>query len=132
MLLAMGPLLAACRQATWLSSLPTCLPAWLSSLPTCLPACLPAQRRLVLPAPPLPAPPAAFRSGAVMGFLLAGNALLVLFLLLLLLKKVYGDDWEGMYEVGGGGGDSPGWACAGAGWVGAVRGGREPVCARCV
>lgn len=43
--------------------------------------------------------PAAFRSGAVMGFLLAGNALLVLFLLLLVLRKVYGDDWEGLYEV---------------------------------
>ena len=37
-----------------------------------------------------------------MGFLLAGNALLVLFLLLLLLRKVYGDDWEGLYEVGEG------------------------------
>ena len=35
-----------------------------------------------------------------MGFLLAGNALLVLFLMLLLLRKVYGDDWEGLYEVG--------------------------------
>ena len=34
-----------------------------------------------------------------MGFLLAGNALVVLFLLLLLLKRVYGEDWEGMYEV---------------------------------
>jgi len=34
-----------------------------------------------------------------MGFLLAGNALLVLFLMLLLLRKVYGDDWEGLYEV---------------------------------
>lgn len=44
-------------------------------------------------------PSAAFRSGAVMGFLLAGNALLVLFLLLLVLRKVYGDDWEGLYEV---------------------------------
>lgn len=49
--------------------------------------------------PPLLLPCAAFRSGAVMGFLLAGNALLVLFLLLLLLRKVYGDDWEGLYEV---------------------------------
>jgi hypothetical protein len=48
----------------------------------------------------MPIPPAAFRSGAVMGFLLAGNALLVLFLLLLVLKKVFGDDWEGLYEVG--------------------------------
>jgi inorganic pyrophosphatase len=45
-----------------------------------------------------PAFMAAFRSGAVMGFLLAGNALLVLFLMLLLLRKVYGDDWEGLYE----------------------------------
>ncbi|KAL4855826.1 Pyrophosphate-energized vacuolar membrane proton pump [Chlorella vulgaris] len=46
-----------------------------------------------------PAFMAAFRSGAVMGFLLAGNALLVLFLLLLVLKKVFGDDWEGLYEA---------------------------------
>lgn len=36
-----------------------------------------------------------------MGFLLAGNALLVLFLMLLVLRKVYGDDWEGLYEVRG-------------------------------
>ena len=34
-----------------------------------------------------------------MGFLLAGNALVVLFLLLLVLRKVYGDDWEGLYAV---------------------------------
>lgn len=34
-----------------------------------------------------------------MGFLLAGNALLVLFVMLLILRKVYGDDWEGLYEV---------------------------------
>ncbi|KAL4427599.1 hypothetical protein ABPG75_001688 [Micractinium tetrahymenae] len=46
-----------------------------------------------------PAFMAAFRSGAVMGFLLAGNALLVLFILLLILRKVYGDDWEGLYEA---------------------------------
>lgn len=46
-----------------------------------------------------PAFMAAFRSGAVMGFLLAGNALLVLFLLLLAYRKVFGDDWEGLYEA---------------------------------
>lgn len=34
-----------------------------------------------------------------MGFLLASNALLVLFVMLLILRKVYGDDWEGLYEV---------------------------------
>ena len=43
---------------------------------------------------------AAFRSGAVMGFLLAGNALLVLYFVILAFKRVYGDDWEGheLYE----------------------------------
>lgn len=46
-----------------------------------------------------PAFMAAFRSGAVMGFLLAGNALFVLFVLILSFKKVYGDDWEGLYEA---------------------------------
>jgi hypothetical protein len=51
-----------------------------------------------------------------MGFLLAGNALVVLFLLLLVLRKVYGDDWEGLYEVGGAAGVC--WFCAGCGrWV---------------
>lgn len=46
-----------------------------------------------------PAFMAAFRSGAVMGFLLAGNALLVLMILILAFKRVYGDDWEGLYEA---------------------------------
>lgn len=41
----------------------------------------------------------AFRSGAVMGFLLAGNALLVLFVLIRAFRAVYGDDWEGLYEA---------------------------------
>ena len=41
----------------------------------------------------------AFRSGAVMGFLLAGNALLVLYVVIIMYRKVYGDDWEGMYEA---------------------------------
>lgn len=46
-----------------------------------------------------PAFMAAFRSGAVMGFLLAGNALLVLFVLILIYRQIYGDDWEGLYEA---------------------------------
>lgn len=41
----------------------------------------------------------AFRSGAVMGFLLAGNALFVLFILIVIYRKIYGDDWEGLYEA---------------------------------
>ncbi|KAA8545240.1 hypothetical protein F0562_020024 [Nyssa sinensis] len=40
----------------------------------------------------------AFRSGAVMGFLLAANGLLVLFVSIHLFKLYYGDDWEGLYE----------------------------------
>ncbi|KAL9255438.1 Pyrophosphate-energized vacuolar membrane proton pump-like protein, partial [Drosera capensis] len=40
----------------------------------------------------------AFRSGAVMGFLLAANGLLVLFLTINVFKAYYGDDWEGLYE----------------------------------
>ncbi|KAK8488280.1 hypothetical protein V6N13_052158 [Hibiscus sabdariffa] len=40
----------------------------------------------------------AFRSGAVMGFLLAANGLLVLFISINLFKLYYGDDWEGLYE----------------------------------
>lgn len=46
-----------------------------------------------------PAFMAAFRSGAVMGFLLAGNALLVLYMVVLVYKQVFGDDWEGLYEA---------------------------------
>ncbi|KAH7574636.1 hypothetical protein JRO89_XS03G0324300 [Xanthoceras sorbifolium] len=41
---------------------------------------------------------AAFRSGAVMGFLLAANGLLVLYVSINLFKLYYGDDWEGLYE----------------------------------
>ena len=55
-----------------------------------------------------------------MGFLLAGNALLVLFLLLLLLRKVYGDDWEGLYEA-----SVCVWVGVG-GWVGGGGGGYKP------
>nr|CAB3448231.1 unnamed protein product [Digitaria exilis] len=40
----------------------------------------------------------AFRSGAVMGFLLASNGLLVLYVAINLFKLYYGDDWEGLYE----------------------------------
>ena len=46
-----------------------------------------------------PAFMAAFRSGAVMGFLLAGNALFVLTILICVFRKVYGDDWEGLFEA---------------------------------
>lgn len=46
-----------------------------------------------------PAFMAAFRSGAVMGFLLAGNALLVLYVLMLVYRKIFGDDWEGLFEA---------------------------------
>nr|AAA61610.1 pyrophosphatase [Beta vulgaris] len=41
----------------------------------------------------------AFRSGAVMGFLLAANGLLVLYITILLFKIYYGDDWEGLFEA---------------------------------
>ncbi|KAK2969229.1 hypothetical protein RJ640_003463 [Escallonia rubra] len=40
----------------------------------------------------------AFRSGAVMGFLLAANGLLVLYVSINLFKLYYGYDWEGLYE----------------------------------
>ncbi|KAJ7973275.1 putative Pyrophosphate-energized vacuolar membrane proton pump [Quillaja saponaria] len=40
----------------------------------------------------------AFRSGSVMGFLLAANGLLVLYVSINLFKLYYGDDWEGLYE----------------------------------
>lgn len=40
----------------------------------------------------------AFRSGAVMGFLLAANGLLVLYVSINVFKIYYGDDWEGLYE----------------------------------
>lgn len=41
----------------------------------------------------------AFRSGAVMGFLLAANGLLVLYLSINAFKLYYGDDWEGLFEA---------------------------------
>ncbi|CAH1442624.1 unnamed protein product [Lactuca virosa] len=41
----------------------------------------------------------AFRSGAVMGFLLAANGLLVLYIAINLFKIYYGDDWEGLFEA---------------------------------
>ncbi|CAL9173835.1 unnamed protein product [Musa hybrid cultivar] len=40
----------------------------------------------------------AFLSGAVMGFLLAANGLLVLYIAINLFKLYYGDDWEGLFE----------------------------------
>ncbi|WVZ73260.1 hypothetical protein U9M48_021588 [Paspalum notatum var. saurae] len=40
----------------------------------------------------------AFRSGAVMGFLLASNGLLVLYIAINLFKLYYGEDWEGLFE----------------------------------
>ncbi|CAN1825119.1 Pyrophosphate-energized vacuolar membrane proton pump [Linum perenne] len=41
----------------------------------------------------------AFRSGAVMGFLLAANGLLVLYITINLFKLYYGDDWGGLFEA---------------------------------
>ncbi|KAF1875572.1 hypothetical protein Lal_00006201 [Lupinus albus] len=41
----------------------------------------------------------AFRSGAVMGFLLAANGLLVLYITINLFKIYYGDDWGGLFEA---------------------------------
>jgi H+-translocating diphosphatase len=41
----------------------------------------------------------AFRSGAVMGFLLASNGLLVLYIAINLFRLYYGDDWEGLFEA---------------------------------
>lgn len=40
----------------------------------------------------------AFRSGAVMGFLLAANGLLVLYVSINVFGLYFGDDWEGLYE----------------------------------
>lgn len=40
----------------------------------------------------------AFRSGAVMGFLLAASGLLVLYITINLFKLYYGNDWEGLFE----------------------------------
>ncbi|CAM0909254.1 unnamed protein product [Alopecurus aequalis] len=41
----------------------------------------------------------AFRSGAVMGFLLAASGLFVLYLIINLFGLYYGDDWEGLFEA---------------------------------
>jgi H+-translocating diphosphatase len=41
----------------------------------------------------------AYRSGAVMGFLLASSGLLVLYISISLFKIYYGDDWEGLFEA---------------------------------
>ncbi|KAJ7545172.1 hypothetical protein O6H91_09G110000 [Diphasiastrum complanatum] len=40
----------------------------------------------------------AFRAGSVMGFLLAANGLIVLFIAIVLFKLYYGNDWTGLYE----------------------------------
>lgn len=41
----------------------------------------------------------AFRSGAVMGFLLAGLGLFNLFIAIAIFKQFYGDDWIGLFEA---------------------------------
>nr|CAC44451.1 proton-translocating inorganic pyrophosphatase [Chlamydomonas reinhardtii] len=41
----------------------------------------------------------AFRSGAVMGFLLSGFGLLNLFLAITIFSKFFGDDWKGLFEA---------------------------------
>lgn len=41
----------------------------------------------------------AFRSGSVMGFLLAANGLLVLYIIINLFKLYYGTEWEGLFEA---------------------------------
>eukprot|EP00891_Asterochloris_glomerata_P003635 jgi/Astpho2/3635/Aster-06926 len=41
----------------------------------------------------------AFRSGAVMGFLLAGNGLLVLWITIQVYHRIFNDDWHGLYEA---------------------------------
>ncbi|CAM0913059.1 unnamed protein product [Alopecurus aequalis] len=40
----------------------------------------------------------AFRSGAVMGFLLSSSGLVVLYITINVFKLYYGDDWEGLFE----------------------------------
>nr|CAB3469658.1 unnamed protein product [Digitaria exilis] len=40
----------------------------------------------------------AFRSGAVMGFLLASSGLVVLYITINVFSLYYGDDWEGLFE----------------------------------
>ncbi|KAF6175575.1 hypothetical protein GIB67_005067 [Kingdonia uniflora] len=41
----------------------------------------------------------AFRYGAVMGFLLSANGLLVLYITINVFKLYYGDDWEGLFKL---------------------------------
>ncbi|KAK3438422.1 hypothetical protein EUGRSUZ_C03042 [Eucalyptus grandis] len=41
----------------------------------------------------------AFRSGAVMGFLIAAHGLVVLYIAIHLFKLYYGNDWEGLFEA---------------------------------
>ncbi|CAI6006002.1 unnamed protein product [Closterium sp. NIES-64] len=41
----------------------------------------------------------AFRSGAVMGFLLAANGLIVLFITIVLFRLYYGNDWASLFET---------------------------------
>eukprot|EP00244_Chara_vulgaris_P004349 TRINITY_DN1862_c0_g1_i1.p1 TRINITY_DN1862_c0_g1~~TRINITY_DN1862_c0_g1_i1.p1 ORF type:complete len:793 (-),score=170.63 TRINITY_DN1862_c0_g1_i1:478-2856(-) len=45
-----------------------------------------------------PAFKAAFRSGAVMGFLLTSLGLLVLYFTIMVFQRYYGEDWIGLYE----------------------------------
>jgi inorganic pyrophosphatase len=42
--------------------------------------------------------PTVFRSGTIMGFLLASLGLLVLYATIKVFGLYYGDDWEGLYE----------------------------------
>lgn len=46
-----------------------------------------------------PAFAVAFRSGAVMGFLLSSLGLLNLFITIMIFAKFYGDDWKGLFEA---------------------------------
>lgn len=41
----------------------------------------------------------AFRSGAVMGFLLSGAGLLVMYITIEIFRLIYKDDWEGLFEA---------------------------------
>ena len=41
----------------------------------------------------------AFRSGSVMGFLLAANGLLVLYITINVFRLYYGTEWEGLFEA---------------------------------
>jgi len=50
-----------------------------------------------------------------MGFLLAANGLLVLFITILVYKKFYGKDWDLLFEaITGYGLEAPRWPCSGA------------------